>query len=193
MMADPKLLELGAFADRQAQDDVVRDAYVSYVNMDLFSLRADPDLVLREAHRRGHHLVTEFLLNGGVARKDYGIKRVTVDGKTFFQVGDLRKARAGVADLLALLQKYKSTADDKGATDLVERFGTHVDGALRDESIRRAEPLNVPRLTAFAFPRLVPVLQDGQVVDARAVHDEDILTQARRIRRIWAEPLPEGQ
>jgi dipeptidyl-peptidase-3 len=184
---DPKLLEMGAFPDSATQEKVARDMLVSYTAGDLVAMRADVGTTLREAHRRGHHLVTEFLLDGGGRKQDYGLKRMTRDGETFVVVMDLKKARRGLAELLSLLQRFKSTADDAGATELFAKYGTELDPKLKAEVESRAAPLNLPTLRAFAYPRLVPVIQDGEVVDARRIHDEDILTQHRRFKRIARE------
>ncbi|MBI5496631.1 MAG: hypothetical protein HY904_16545 [Deltaproteobacteria bacterium] len=191
MVLDPKLVEVGAFKDARQQEATARVGYVGYLNGDLMAMRTDPELELREAHRRGYHLVTEYLVNGGTGKKDLGVRRVKTDGKTFHTVVDLKKARAGVAELLTVLQKYKSTADDRAATELFDRLGTRLDPVLREEVRRRAEPLDLPTMRAHVYPRVVPVVQDGQVVDAVRIHDEDLLTQARRYRRIWNDPAPE--
>ncbi|MEW5854631.1 MAG: hypothetical protein AB2A00_38000 [Myxococcota bacterium] len=189
---DPKLIEIGAFKSKDEQEKVARDMYVSYLTNDMVLLRTDAGTELREAHRRGYHLVTEFLLDGGGTRKDYGVKRVVKDGKTFISVGETKKVRQGVADLLAILQRYKSLNDDKGATELFDKYGTRIDPKLKEEIVARAAPLNLPKARAFVFPRLIPVVQGGEVVDARIARDEDLLAQHRRFLRIAKETQPES-
>ena len=177
---DPKMVEMGAFKDAAQQQAVARAMYAWYLASDLTAMRSDPGLVLREAHRRGNHLVVSFLLDGGGRKKDYGVQRQVADGKTFYALVDVRKARTGVADLLGTLQRHKSLVEDAAATDLFEKYGNHLDSQLKKEVMARAEPLNLPRLKALVFPRLVPVVQGGQVVDVRRVHDEDLVAQKRR-------------
>jgi dipeptidyl-peptidase-3 len=188
---DAEVFRLGGYRSREEHEAMARGMCVAYVTDVLVALRNQRGDTLRDANARSAALVTGYLLDGGGKKRDLGVKREVRGGKTFHVVTDVKKMRQGVAELLGTLQRMKSLDDDKGATELFARYGTRVDTALRDEVVARAEPLNLPRDRAYVFPRLVPVVVDGQVVDARRVHDEDLLTQQRRFLRLARETTVE--
>jgi dipeptidyl-peptidase-3 len=111
------------------------------------------------------------------------VKLVRRDGKSFVQISNIDKARQGVAEILERLQTIKSTGDERAATEIFDRFGTHLDPAIRKEISARAERLRIPRVTVFVFPRLEPVLSAGNVVDATLHLDEDLTAQQLRYRK----------
>ncbi|MGH9867781.1 MAG: dipeptidyl-peptidase 3 family protein [Candidatus Polarisedimenticolia bacterium] len=182
-VADEKLVQIGAFpAERHA--DIVMAMYVGYLQGHLTRYRSIPEPIVREAHRRGEELVLQWLARGGPeGRADYGVAIVQHDGDYFVELRDLDKARAGVAQILERLQTIKSRGDEGAATELFERFGTHLDPAIHRNIVQRAERLRIPRMTAFVFPRLEPVIERGEVVDARLHEDEDLVAQQLRFRR----------
>src|SRR4030095_403371 len=98
----------------------------------LVRYRAIPEDTVREAHRRGGELVLQYLTRGGASgREDHGVRIVRIDGDFFVLLESLDRARQGVAELLNTLQTIKSRGDEKAATDLFERFGTHLDPEIR--------------------------------------------------------------
>ena len=66
------------------------------------------------------------------------------------------------------MQRIKSEGDYQAARALFETYGIHVNTALRDEVIARVDRLNLPSYTAFAQPRLSPVIGEaGVITDVR--------------------------
>jgi dipeptidyl-peptidase III len=183
-IADDRLVEIGAFpAERQA--DIVRAAYIGYLQGHLTRYRSIPGTIVREAHRRGEELILQWLTRGGAeGREDYGVAIVRRDGDVYVDLRDVARARAGVAAILERLQTIKSRGDAQAASDLFDRFGTHLDPDIHRNIVQRSQRLRIPRSSAFVFPRLEPVLRDGQVVDATLHEDEDLTAQQLRFRRL---------
>jgi dipeptidyl-peptidase-3 len=93
-------------------------------------------------------------------------------------VVDVAAFRAGVARLLAEVQRIKATGDYDAAAALVGAFGTRFDVALRDEVLARVDRLNLPAYTAFVMPELEPLRDEaGRVVDAMVHHPCDFERQ----------------
>jgi dipeptidyl-peptidase-3 len=118
--------------------------------------------------------------NGGDPNKDFGLDITEHNGDFFVRVRDIGLARKGVGELLEKLQVMKSTGDYDGAAALFDRFGTYVNPEWHRNIVGRLEKLNIPKMKAFVFPRLEPVIKNGQVVDVRLYHDEDLTTQQLR-------------
>jgi len=183
-MSDPKLVEIGAFS-AQDQPDIVLAAFVRYLQGMMMAYRSVKEPQVREAHRRGRQLVLRYLARGGEdGDADYGVQVVQSDGDYFVDVTDTGLAQQGVGKLLERLQVIKSTGDAAGAADLFERLGTHLDPDIHSNIRQRAARLKIPRHTAFVFPRLVPELKDGEVIDAHLVSDEDLTEQQLRFSRL---------
>jgi len=183
-MGDPKLVEIGAFT-AQDQPEIVLASLVRYLQGMMMSYRSVEKPQVREAHRRGRQLVLQYLVNGGEdGNEDYGVQVVQRDGDYYVDVTDTVRARQGVGKLLERLQIIKSTGNATAAADLFERLGTHLDPDIHRNIRERAARLKIPRHTAFVFPRLIPEIRDGEVVDARLLSDEDLTEQHLRLSRL---------
>jgi dipeptidyl-peptidase-3 len=183
-IADPKLVEIGAFrlAEQRA---VVEVAYVSYLQGWLSRIDRLPGLEVREAHNRAHHAILSYLCAGGAeAGEDYGVEVIRRDGDFYVRVHDLESARAGVGEMLASVQRIKSTADRNAAEALFDRFGARVDAEWKANVAARRKRIRTPKFKAFVFPRLEPVLERGEIVDVRIRHDEDLTAQQLRFSRL---------
>jgi dipeptidyl-peptidase III len=181
---DPKLVEIGAFS-KEEQSDLARTTYLNYLQGQMNRYRMYEDDFVREAHQRGSQLVLGFLVEGGEKGDcDYGTKVIQQNGDYFVQLNDLEKARQGVSDLLVLLQNVKSTGNEAAASQLFERFGTHVNPEWRRNIRTRAAKIKVPNKSACVFPRLEPVMQGNEINDVRLYVDEDLTTQQLRMSRM---------
>jgi len=182
-IGDPMLVEIGAY-DAAARDTVVETALITYLQGWMSRMDHVPGHEVREAHDRGHHAILMWLVRGGFDGKDYGVDIITQDGDCFVRVRDVERAHAGVADLLTRLQIVKSTGDAEGARRIFDEFGTQLDPAWKASVTRRRERLGLPKLKAFVFPHLTPVLHNGELVDVSLAHDEDLTAQQLRMRRL---------
>jgi len=89
-----------------------------------------------------------------------------------------------VSDLLSRLQVVKSTGDAAGAQHIFDEFGTKLEPEWRANIAARRERLKLPKLKAFVFPHLTPVVRSGEIVDVNIAYDEDLTAQQLRFRRL---------
>ncbi len=182
-MSDAKLVEIGAMTSPE-QPAVVRIAYLTQLQGWLMRYHHVVGMEVREAHNKADQLVLMYLVEGGGARKDFGVDVVEVDGKIYVRARDPSRIRDGVGELLTKLQVMKSTGDYRSAAALFDRFGTRVNPRWHRNIVERLEALKVPKLKAFVFPRLEPVTDGDRLVDVRIHHDEDLTTQQLRFSRL---------
>jgi dipeptidyl-peptidase-3 len=183
-MSDPKLVEIGAFAAEE-QPAIVLSTFARYLQGMMVSYRTVKEPEIREAHMRGRQVVLSYLTRGGESGdEDFGVQVVRRDGDYFVDVTDLDRARRGVGELLERLQTIKSTGDAAAAAEMFDRFGSRLDPEIHRNIVERARRLRIPRHTAFVFPRLIPLTENGEVVDARLVSDEDLTAQQLRFSRL---------
>ncbi|MEJ2720381.1 MAG: hypothetical protein P8181_04480 [bacterium] len=183
-ISDPKLIEIGAFTPEE-KDAVVEAAYLSQTQGWLTRYDQVVGMEVREAHNRGDQLILMYLFeNGGDPNKDFGLDVIECDGNFFVKITDAGKIREGLGELLGKLQVLKSTCDFAGAAALFDHFGTRVNPDWHRNLVARLEALNIPKIKAFVFPRLEPVLENGKIVDVLAHHDEDLTAQQLRFSRL---------
>ena len=109
----------------------------------------------------------------------------TRDGKTYFVMNDVRAFRAGVARLLAEVQRIKAEGDYDAAKHLFDTYGVHFDPALRDEVVARVDALKLPSYTAFVMPRLEALYgADGSVVDVNISYPLNLEAQMLEYSRL---------
>jgi dipeptidyl-peptidase-3 len=139
---------------------------------------------VREAHDRGHHAILMWLVRGGEQECDYGVEVKKVEGDFYVRVRDIERAHAGVSDLLARLQVFKSTGNGAGAQHIFDEFGTKLDPAWKANISARRERLKLPKMKVFVFPHLRPVVRNGEIADVTISYDEDLTAQQLRFRRL---------
>jgi dipeptidyl-peptidase-3 len=183
-IADPKLIELGAFKLSQ-QRVVVETMYVTFLQGWFSRIDRVPGLEVREAHNKGNHAIFTYLLEGGGSEnRDFGVELIEQEGNYFVRVTDLEAVREGVGALLKKIQVIKSTGDREAAGELFDRFGTRLNADWKANVAARKKKLATPKIKAFVFPRLEPVVKNGAVVDVKLHHDEDLTAQQLRFSRL---------
>ena len=184
-MADPKLVEIGAF-EAKHHLEILTTAYVSYFQGFLASYRRFHGERIMEAHWKGRQAIFMWLVRGGDdGTGDYGLRVVEEGGSVYVKVDDVWKVRRGLEVLLGKVQVLKATADVKGAEALVDGFGTTYDPAWKADVERRASRIGLATQKAFVFPHLFPVTDEGgNVVDVELRYDEDLTAQQMRFSRL---------
>ncbi len=172
-LPDPKLVELG-LVPAEHHGAIVRAEYEHYTRGALVQLRRVREgSQIEEDHMRNRQMVVNWLR----AHTD-AIELRRREGKTYLVMVDPVQFRAGVARLLAEVQRIKGEGDHAAARALMERYGVHFDPALRDEVVGRVDALQLPSYTAFVMPRLSPVLgDDGEIVDVEVSYPCDFEAQ----------------
>ncbi|HYB97191.1 MAG TPA: hypothetical protein VEC39_19620 [Vicinamibacterales bacterium] len=172
-VADPFLAEIGLIA-ADDQPEVVQAEYEAYARNALVQLRRVREgTQLEEDHMRNRQAIVHWLLAN---TKAIDVRRR--DGKTYFVVADVAVFRAGVARLLAEVQRIKSEGDYAAAKQVFETYGVHFDPELRDEIVARVDKLRLPSYTGFVMPKLKPVVDaGGNITDVGISYPCDLTAQ----------------
>ena len=176
-LADPKLIELGIFKDK----DTYKAEYYKYIMNGLMTqlTRIEPGKDIEEAHMRNRKLISEWCYQHG--KKDNVIEYVKRDGKTYIKVNDYQKLRGLFAQLLAEIQRIKSEGDYEAGRQLVETYGVKVDPALHQEVLARYEGLNIAPYKGFVNPIYTPVYdKNGKLIDVKVSYTENYIDQMLR-------------
>ena len=176
-LADPKLIELGIFQDK----DTYKAEYYKYIMNGLMTqlTRIEPGKDIEEAHMRNRKLISEWCYQKGM--KDNVIEYVKRDGKTYIRVNDYQKLRGLFAQLLAEIQRIKSEGDYEAGRQLVEAYGVKVDPALHKEVLARYEGLNIAPYKGFVNPIYTPVYdKNGKLTDVKISYTENYIDQMLR-------------
>ncbi|MYN63835.1 MAG: peptidase M49 [Acidobacteria bacterium] len=172
-IADPKLVEIGIF-DAGDQADIVLAQYEAYARNAILQLRRVREgNQLEQDHMRNRQTVVHWLIENTDA-----IEVRRRDGSTYNVVTDAEAFRAGVATLLAEVQRIKSEGDYDAARTLFETYGIRFDPALRDEVLERVARVDLPSYTGFVMPKLEAVTAaDGSITDVVISYPQDFTQQ----------------
>jgi len=190
-IADPKMVELGLVKADEHQDVVLAE-YEYYTRNALVQLRrVRTGDQLEEDHMRNRQMIVRWLLANSKA-----IEIRQRDGKTYFVMVDAKAFRAGVAKLLAEVQRIKSEGDYSAAKALFETHGIKFNPKVRDEVLARVNKLKLPGYTGFVMPRLEPLKDaSGTITDIKIDYPCDLTRQmleysavGRAIRQGVAKP-----
>jgi dipeptidyl-peptidase-3 len=170
---DPKLVELGLVPS----DEVGKTEYDTYITngimYQLRRLQLGEDI--EESHMRNRAFVARWAYEKG--KDDNVIERVEQNGKTYFLINDYQKLRALFGELLKEVQRIKSQGDFKAARALIEDYGVKVDPELHQQVLDRVANLKGAPYGGFINPRLVPVMENDQIVDVRVEYPDDFTQQ----------------
>ena len=176
-LADPKLLELGIFTDK----DTYKAEYYKYIMNGLMTqlTRIEPGKDIEEAHMRNRKLISEWCYQKG--KNDNVIEYVIRNGKTYIKVNDYEKLRGLFGELLAEVQRIKSEGDYEAGRQLVETYGVKVDPVLHQEVLARYEGLNIAPYKGFVNPIYTPVYdKNGKLTDVKISYTEGYIDQMLR-------------
>lgn len=176
-LADPKLIELGLLDDPEA----FKAEYYKYILNGLMTqlMRIQPGKDVEEAHMRNRKLIAEWAYEHGKAKNV--IELVKKDGKTYIQINDYQALRGLFGELLAEIQRIKSTGDYNAARDLIETYAVKVDPELHKEVLDRTAKLNMAEYKGFVNPVYTPVTDKvGNITDIKVTYDEGYTDQMLR-------------
>ena len=182
-VADAKLQELGLLPDA----DAYKAQYYTYMMNGLMTqlVRIEPGNQVEEAHMRNRQLIARWVYEKSLPEKV--VELVKKDGKTYVKINDYQKLRALFGQLLAEIQRVKSTGDYAAARDLVETYAVKVDPELHAEVLERYKKLNLSPYKGFINPKYEVVTDaDGNITDVKATYDEGYAEQMLRYGRDYA-------
>jgi len=147
-MSDPKLVELGLLPNCEAY----QAAYYTYMMNGLMTqlIRIEPGEVIEESHMRNRQLIAKWVFEKGKA--DDVVSIVFINGKHYVKINDYHALRRLFGDLLAEIQRIKSTGDYTAACHLVENYAISIDSALHSEVLERYKKLNLAPYKGFVNP-----------------------------------------
>lgn len=168
-MADPKLVELGILPDMEAYK---AGYYQQMMNGLMTQLRRiKPGCNIEEAHMRDRALIAYWCYERGKDAKV--MELVKRDGKTYLSINDYEALRTIVGELLAEVQRIKSTGDYAAAQALVENYGVKVNEELYAEVVSRYARLNVPSFHGFINPVYTAERDsEGNITDVKLDYTE---------------------
>ncbi len=174
-LMDKKLEDIGLTDNAKklgmaAYDDYIRNALLTQL------VRIDLGKDIEEAHMRNRQWVSAWVYEKG--KEDGVIKKVTQDGKTYYDIQDYEKLRALFGELLRETQRIKSEGDYEAARDLVENYGVKVDQELHKEVLKRNEQFKSKPYSGFVNPVLVPVKDNsGKITDIKVEQPQSFVDQ----------------
>lgn len=170
---DPKLVELGLMPSL----DVGKASYEGYIRngLQLQLRRVKLGDEIEQAHMRNRQLVAAWVYEKGL--EDNVIEKMVENGKTFFVIRDYDALRTLFGELLREIQRLKSEGDYEAASALVETYGVRVDQEMHKEVLERVAPLNIAAYAGFIQPRLVPVEENGEIIDVKVEYPDDFPAQ----------------
>ena len=172
-LADPKLVELGILPNMEAY----KAQYTSFIRNGIFTQFTRIELGKKnmEAHMQNRKLIADWCYEKG--KEANVIEKKVRDGKTYFVVNDFEALRGLFGDLLAEVQRIKSEGDYEAGKALVETYAVNIDPELHKEVKERYAALGLKPYGGFINPEIVPVEDDGKVVDYQIVYNESYLDQ----------------
>lgn len=182
-LADPKLLEIGLLDNPEAY----KAEYYKYILNGLMTqlMRIEPGKDVEEAHMRNRKLIAEWAYEHG--RDNNVIELVNVDGKTFVRINDYEALRGLFGELLAEIQRIRSTGDYDAARQLVEKYAVKVDPKIHQEVLDRYAKLNIAPYKGFVNPVYTAVRDDaGNITDVTISYPENYVEQMLRYSRDYS-------
>ena len=147
--------------------------------------RIQPGKNIEEAHMRNRQLIAAWAFEKGKAGNV--IEMVKRDGKTFVKVNDYEKLRTLFGQLLAEIQRIKSTGDFEGGKKLVENYGVKVNQALHNEILERYKKLNLAPYKGFVNPVYTLVKNSsGEITDVTVSYKENYVEQHLRYSKDYS-------
>ncbi|WP_418494668.1 dipeptidyl-peptidase 3 family protein [Coprobacter sp.] len=185
-IADPKIVSLGLLPTA----DAYKSEYYKYMMNGLMTqlTRIAPGKNIEEAHMRNRQLIAAWVLEKGAQDKVVEFKKK--NGKTFVVINDYNKMRTLLGELLAEIQRIKSTGDYEAGKNLVETYAVKVDPDLHKEVLARYEKLNIAPYKGFINPVYTPVKDsNGNITNVKISYDEGYSEQMLRYSKDYS-PLP---
>lgn len=181
-LADSKLVEMGLLPDAEAY----KASYIQQMMNGLLTqmVRIKLGDQIEESHMRNRALIARWAFEHGKGKGKDGkdvIEMVDRQGKTYVVINDFEALRNLFGQLLAEIQRIKSTGDFKGARDLVETYGVKIDPALHKQVLERYTRLNIAPYKGFINPVYKAVTDSkGNITDVTISYTEGYAEQMMR-------------
>ena len=139
---------------------------------------------------RNRALIAHWAYEHGKGKAENGqdvIEMVKRDGKTYIRINDYTALRTLFGQLLAEIQRIKSTGDFEAARDLVETYGVKINYDLHREILARYEALDIAPYKGFINPVYTAVKDsEGNIIDVTIDYTEGYPEQMLRYSRDYS-------
>lgn len=182
-LGDEKLVDLGLLPT----PDAYKAEYYNFLMNGLMTqlVRIEPGNNVEEAHMRNRQLIARWVFEKGADTKAVEMKKK--DGKTYVVVNDYARVRQLFGELLAEVQRIKSTGDFEAARRLVEDYAVKVDPTLHAEVLARYKALNLAPYKGFVNPRyVVETNAEGVITDIKVDYTEGYAEQMLRYSKEYS-------
>jgi Peptidase family M49. len=179
-LADPKLVELGILPN----NDAYKAEYISYIRNGIFTqfTRVELGKTNTQAHMQDRKLIADWCYEKGLKENNPGaeqdvIEKKVRDGKTYFVINDFVRLRSLFGELLSEIQRIKSEGDFEAGKKLINTYAINIDPSLHKEVKERYASLGLKPYKGFINPDIVPVMEEGKVVDYKIIYNDNYLQQ----------------
>ena len=182
-MADGKMTELGLLPNAEAY----KAQYYDYFRNGLLTqlTRIEPGKNIEESHMRNRQLIAKWVLEKSADDKAVELRQR--DGKTFVVINDYLLVQKHLGELLAEIQRIKSTGDYAAAKALVENYAVKVDPQIHNEILERYAKLDLAPYKAFVNPVYTASFdENGQFTGMTIDYTEDFAAQHLRYSRDYS-------
>lgn len=182
-MGDPKMTELGLLPDK----DAYKAEYYSFIMNGLMTqlTRVQPGKNIEEAHMRNRQLIASWVYEKG--KKENVIEKKERDNKTYIVINDYEKLRVLFGNLLAEIQRIKSTGDYEAGKVLVETYGVKINRPLHAEVLDRYKRLHLAPYRGFVNPVYSLVKNGkGEITDVSISYKEGYVDQHLRYSKDYS-------
>ena len=176
-MADSMMIELGLLPHK----DAYKAEYYKYFMNGLLTqqVRIELGKNVEESHMRNRQLIARWVYEK--AKDDHSVELRERNGKTFVVINDYEKIQQHLGELLAEIQRIKSTGDYQAAHDIVENYAVKLDPALHKQILNRYAGLNIAPYKGFVNPVYTPIYdKNGNFVDLKIDYTENYVEQHLR-------------
>ena len=190
-LADEKMVELGLLPDAEAY----KACYISQMQNGLLTqlVRIKLGDKIEEAHMRNRALIATWALAHGKGRAQDGkdvLELVQRDGKTYVRINDYDALRTLFGELLAEIQRIKSTGDFEAARKLVETYAVQIEYDIHKEILERYETLDIAPYKGFINPVYTAVKDaEGNITDVTVSYTEGYAEQMLRYSKDYSLEL----
>jgi len=182
-LPDAKLVELGLTPNAEAY----KASYYGQMQNGLLTqlVRINLGNNIEEAHMRNRALIARWALEHG--KKENVVELVKKNGKTFVKINDYLRLRDLFGELLAEIQRIKSTGDYEAAKNLVETYAVKIDPELHKEILDRYAKLNIAPYKGFINP-VYEAIRDskGEIIDVKVTYNEGYAEQMLRYSKDYS-------
>ena len=139
---------------------------------------------------RNRALIAHWALAHSSGRGQDGkdvMELVQRDGKTYVRINDYEALRTLFGELLAEIQRIKSTGDFEAARQLVETYAVHIEYDIHKEILERYETLNIAPYKGFINPVYTAIKDaEGNITDVTVSYTEGYAEQMLRYSRDYS-------